>query len=127
MGRKKDLTLHETRKCLMCDNTFEVYTKSKKKYCSIKCMNQDPELIAKKKKTAKNTIDTKYNGVHWMNNKDTQKRHKETMNKRYGVDHALQNKEVHEKFKSTMIERYDVPYASQNYEIFEKNKNTRIN
>lgn len=37
----------ETRKCKMCDNTFDVKINSPKTYCGNKCSGNDPETIAR--------------------------------------------------------------------------------
>jgi len=129
MARPKDMNKHEFRLCKRsnCNNTFEVYKKSKKRYCSKKCSNTSKSLIKQKNISLKNTISVKYNGVHYMNNKDTQSKHKNTMKKRYGVEHALQSNNIMDSMKQNVIDKFGVDNVSKDIGVIEKIKQAKLN
>lgn len=115
----------EIRKCKMCPNTFKVKVNSNQIYCSSKCSNIDPEIKKKIGNSIKKTISEKYDGIHYMNDPEIQKKHKQSIKNKYGVEYALQNVEVKEKFLKTMNDKYGVDYACQNKELLNKSINKR--
>ena len=126
MAGIKDTSKWENRNCIECSITFEVYKKSKKIYCSKKCSNNSKSLIDIKNTTTKQTIEDKYGGIHYMNNKDTQLKHKQTMINRYGVKHALQNNNIIESMKKTCLDRYGVDNVSKHDVFIDKIKKTKL-
>ena len=123
---EKNMSKWETRKCIECDVEFDVYKKSKKKYCSKKCSNTSQILIDIKNKSAKQTIDEKYNGIHYMNNKETQQKHKQSMLKNHGVEHALQSDICKRKQINTLFDRYGITNPMGLSEFRDKIKQTKL-
>jgi hypothetical protein len=126
MAGIKDTSKWENRNCIECSITFEVYKKSKKIYCSKKCSNNSKSLIDIKNTTTKQTIEDKYGGIHYMNNKNTQLKHTRTMIDRYGVEHALQNGDIMKSMKKTCLDRYGVDNVSKHDVFIDKIKKTKL-
>jgi len=108
MPRKKNNDLYEIRLCSHpdCSNTFEINKKRPKLYCSKKCSNTSPIEINKKNNSMKNTVDTKYGGVHYTNHPDVKDKYKQTMIERYGVDSPFHSDEIISKINKTKLDRY---------------------
>ena len=104
-----------TRKCKMCDNTFEVKENSTKTYCSKLCCQADPVTKENIRTKQKLTFQKKYNGKHPMSLPETQAKHRATLKQKYGVEHALQSKACTDKAKATKQTRYgDINYNNNN-------------
>jgi hypothetical protein len=109
--------------CKMCTNLvkWDDAVKNNKEqkyrtYCSHKCLHNDPEQQAKKRKTE---IER-----YGIGKKSIVEKIKSTNNKRYGADFAIQTIEFQEKQKETNIERYGVENVIQKFEILEKREKT---
>lgn len=109
MPRKRDPNNYEIRKCKHpnCNNSFEISKKDRQMYCSKKCSNTSPVEINKKNNSMKNTVDTKYGGVHYTNNPDVKEKYKQTMIDRYGVDCPFHSPEIVSKINDTLMSRYN--------------------
>jgi len=109
MARPRNNNLYKTRTCSHpdCSNIFEVNKKETRLYCSKKCSNTSPIEINKKNNSMKNTVETKYGGVHYTNNPDVKEKYKQTMIDRYGVDCPFHSDEIISKINTTMMSRYD--------------------
>jgi very-short-patch-repair endonuclease len=94
MGRKKDETIREIRKCKICGKEFIVKKKHSKEMCSDECRLQWGE----KEEVKQKRLDTT----------------KKTVQEKYGVDHVWHLKDVHQK----TINNRDLN------SVFEKQKNT---
>lgn len=93
-----------SRKCHICENTFDVLPSSDKKYCSKKCSNADPDVKNRMIQSLRDKWDSL--GGHPMLLLQVQDKHKKTMLERHGVEHALQNHDILEKSHDIKIQRY---------------------
>jgi len=115
MPKKRNNNLYEIRTCAHpnCSNTFEVNKRYTKSYCSKKCSNTSPAEISKKNNSMKNTVETKYGGIHYTNNPDVKEKYKQTMIDRYGVDCPFHSPEIVSRINDTMMSRYnDLNYSN---------------
>ena len=104
VGRKKDLLLREIRKCVVCENEFEVKIRDSKKMCSDECRkkwnliqeNKDKRILAGEK----------------------------VLMAKYGVTSAFKLKETLEKSKNTLIEKYGISNPMDNIGFINKLKNS---
>lgn len=92
-----------SKKCKMCDKSFECLPSNKKRYCSKKCSNADPDTKQKQRNALKAIWDV--NG-HPMQHSEIQKKHKLTMLTKYGVEHALCNNKLLDKSKQNKLKKY---------------------
>lgn len=90
-------------------------------YCSSKCSNRDPEVIARMVSSQKKTYQIKYGG-HPMSLEDVRKKQQSTMQEKYGVKHALTKDE----FKCRVKETKEEKYGSSSYNNQEKIKATKL-
>lgn len=110
--------------CKVCRNktTFIGIKNGFLKYCSTKCLNNDPET----KEKIKNTNIDKYGCTNPLLNKDIQDKIKKTNLEKYGSENVFSNKKIQEKLKQTNIEKYGVENVSQSEEIKEKKIETTL-
>jgi len=97
---------HEMRECEYCKNEFEVYKKSKTRFCSDECRRKyqkTSEWGNKMYATYKKTMLEKYGVENIYQTKKFQQKAKETKLKRYGNE----NYNNQEKRRQTCFERYD--------------------
>lgn len=89
------------------------------KYCSPKCRNTDPEIIAKNSAGVSKSLKAAY----LERGEEIKKKRAETLKINYGIETptAFAIKEIQDKIKNTNIERYGV----DNVFRLEKNKNKR--
>jgi very-short-patch-repair endonuclease len=101
--------LKERPKCKICGKELE-YDKPSIGYgiyCSRKCMNSDPDVVAKRSAT---NVE-KYGSTCSLNNPEVKKKAVATWERELGVSHPFQSEAFKEKSKKTMQERhgYDNP------------------
>lgn len=133
--------------CKMCNNPvkWDDTKKSDKqkyrKYCSQKCLWNDPDIQAKKNKTMKDRygekLETivkktqktnlqKYGQRYAIQTDIVKKKRNDTCIERYGVDNPSKVKEFIDKRKETNFSKFGHIYAAQSLEIKEKTKQTYI-
>jgi len=94
-------------KCKTCDNivfSFIDNSKGYREYCSVKCMNSDPEIIDK----FHSTNLKKYGVDHPCKLKETIENRKKTCLKKYGVESPMQCEEVVDNLRKSTIKKYGV-------------------
>lgn len=126
MGRYKDKTVWEIRKCEICSIEFEVYKKNKKKYCSKKCANSDIRVKNKIKISQRKTYIKKYGVTHPMKLEETKNKFKRTMFRKYGTAHALQNKNIMKKMQNTVYNKYGTNNVFKSDIIIKKIKQIKL-
>lgn len=101
--------------CKVCKNktTFIGIKNGFLKYCSTKCLNNDPET----KEKIKQTNLEKFGCINPLSNKDIKDKIKKTNLKKYGSENVFGNKEIQEKLKQTIQDKYGVNNVSQSEEI----------
>ena len=108
MGRKKDLSLREIRRCSVCEKEFEVRKLSEKKMCSDECRkkwnsideNKEKRIEAGKKKVFEN------HGVDSVFKKEVFKTdYKTLMIDKYGVDNPMKHKLFVKNLQETLREK----------------------
>ena len=78
-------------------------------YCSNRCAQKDPDVIARVKATKmKNHGDPNFNNID---------KNKQTCKKRYGVEYAWQSNRVKEASKRTLIEHFGVDHQMRSKEV----------
>ena len=106
-------------KCKCCDNKVNYinFNTGYRKYCSVKCQTNDPEVIKKgidkkEKRYGKGNLSnnkkarqTKLERYGDPNYRDKEKS-KRTCRQRYGVDNPMQNKDIAKKSLNNKIEKY---------------------
>lgn len=124
---------------------FGSLSKGYARYCSSKCVNLDPDTLAKTKKTnlekygveSTNSLDSvknkkvkscieKYGVSNPSKIEEVKEKKKETCKSHYGVEHLLQNKEELEKIKQIMVEKYGEDNPQKIKEFKEKTKKTNL-
>jgi endogenous inhibitor of DNA gyrase (YacG/DUF329 family) len=102
--------------CKLCQKPVKFIDRQEgfRTYCSTKCLNSDPDMIARsrKSKIERNTEPSRLDN------------YKKTMLSKYGVEFSFQSEKIVEKIKATNQERYGVDYVLQSKEISEKSKKT---
>jgi hypothetical protein len=109
----KEGFINKPKKCKTCDS--KILTNVYQEYCSVKCSNNNPEVVEK----IKNTWSSK-------NNNDIeiiQTKRRKTNIVKYGVDIASKLPEVIEKNKNSHVKQWG-DFAMRNNEIVEKRKVT---
>ena len=108
MGRKIDLTIRETRKCIVCEKEFEVKKKIEKKMCSNECRktwNLIDENKIKRLEAGKKTV-LKNHGVDSIFKKEEFKNdYKKIMIGRCGVDNPMKFKLFVNNLQETLKEK----------------------
>lgn len=99
--------LNDTPKCY-CGNDVKFIKGKYRKYCSTKCMSNDPFVKNKKK----NTCIEKYGSEIPLKNEKIKEKIKIKL-KEKGVDNVSQLNSVKEKVKETNLKKYGVEYISQ--------------
>lgn len=110
--------------CKVCSKEVTRFIKSTNswwKWCSMKCMGSDPDVIAKKNNT--NAIK---HGGHPMHISALKDKQKATVIKNYGVDNPSKSKAVQQTMKNTFIKNYGVDNPSKNTEVIDKIRNAAI-
>jgi len=100
IGRKVDLTLREIRKCIICEEEFEVKKKANKKMCSDECRK-------------------KWNAIDENKFKRLEAGKKVVLNN-HGVDSIFKKEIFKTEYKNLMINKYGVDNPMK-YESFVKN------
>lgn len=126
MSGIKNISKWEVRECIECSLKFDIYKKSKKKYCSKRCSNGSKLLIDIKNESTKKTINDKYNGIHYMNNKETQQKHKQSMLLSHGTEYALQNNKCKQKQEQTLFDKYGISNPMESDIFRDKIKQTKL-
>ncbi len=125
------------RKCKICDNnvfSFIDSSKGYREYCSVKCMNYDPDIIdkfhatnlkkygvnhpCKLKKIIENRKKTclkKYGFQNAMQCKDVVNNLRKAMISKYGVDNSFKLESTRNKFKKTCMKKYGTEYPAQSH------------
>lgn len=109
--------------CPVCGKPtlFLSYDRGFQKYCSLKCSNNDPDVVKKKEQTS-----LKRYGVIKPQRLDVVKRKsRNTAIKNHGGQ-GNESISIKEKQKQTMIDRYGVECFSENPELLEKSKQTKF-
>ncbi len=105
IGGKKDMGIRETRRCVMCDNEFEIKKKQEGKLCSDKCRkkwgnipeNKDKRLEAAKKILLEN------HGVDSFFKKDGfREKYVNILVDKYGVDNPMKSDLIVERLQLTL-------------------------
>ena len=114
--------LNEPGKCMICGRPtkYDGPSKGYRKYCSLKCSNND---IDKKNKTRQTYLE-KYGVENPSQSKKIQDKKKETYLEKYGVENPSQSKEIQDKKKETYLEKYGVTHHMLIDDIKEKVKQT---
>ena len=108
IGRKKDESIREVRKCDMCNNDFEVKINNKKKLCSDECRikwgkikeNKDKRILASKKSFfEKHGVDSIFKKNEFKNGL------KKILVDKYGVDNPMKHEGSVTKLKNTLKEK----------------------
>ena len=109
--------------CLVCENRtkFINLREGYRKYCSCKCMNNDPS----KKEQVKQTNIKRYGGVAPACSQTVRNKMINTTKERYGVDNVMTDPNFVQKSVQTMTDRYGGPGNSSSI-LLEKYKNTNI-
>jgi len=147
MGRTKTLPDTISKICPVCKNTFDVsyYLRNTRTYCTKRCANHDPAIIAKMISSQNDTFNKKY-GMHPMKTEETKENLKQSVKEKYGVDwisksngwydkvkatklklHGMENYNNINKIKDTCIEKYGVDNYVKTDEYKEKYKSTCLN
>lgn len=92
---------------------FLSISKGYRKYCSKKCLSNDPNLIKKRE----NTCISRYGTKNPMESDSIKLKFKESILEKYGVDNISKVSEVKEKKRKTCFSNYGVEYNSQREEI----------
>ena len=98
----------------------KVWSSSGWKYCSLKCVNNSPEVKGKKRATCQKNF-----GVdNPSKSPEVIKQIGDTLEKNFGVRHALQVQELRTKAQDTLFSRYGVRQAMLSKELKEKQRET---
>ena len=125
-------------KCLTCSSNYTALltlNEGFRKYCGVKCMANNNSTKIK----TKETVRSRFGGVHHTKNKEwmssfvelqkkngSYKKGLKTLKTNYGVDNVFQLDKVKQQIKKTNLERYGVEHAMQNDEIKNKVKITTL-
>ena len=123
-------------KCLTCSSNYTALltlNEGFRKYCGVKCMANNNSTKIK----TKETVRSRFGGVHHTKNKEwmssfvelqkkngSYKKGLKTLKTNYGVDNVFQLDKVKQQIKKTNLERYGVKHAMQNNEIKIKTRNS---
>ena len=109
--------------CPVCGKLtpFLSYDRGFQKYCSLKCSNNDPEVIKKKEQTSLK----KYGTTKPQQTDIVKQKSRETSLRLYGGQ-GNESKFIQKKQNQTMIEKYGVKCFSQNKQLLEKSKQTKL-
>lgn len=110
-------------KCPVCGSPvpFLSYDRGFQKYCSLKCSNNDPEVIKKKEQTSLE----RYGTTKPQQTDIVKQKSRETSLKRHGGQ-GNESNFIQEKQNQTMIEKYGVKCFSQNKKLLEKAHQTKL-
>jgi len=134
--------------CKVCNKPTKFdkpWIKGYRKYCSVKCISKDNNIINKKKnnflkkygvdhhmkldiikKRVCNTNIEKYGFKHVLKNDKIKENRKETNLKKYGKEYYTQTKKYKLNVKKTNLKKYGKEYPIQNLIIKEKVRNTNL-
>lgn len=106
--------------CVVCgkEAKFKSMVVGYKKYCSIKCIQLDPEIRNKRE----NTMLKKYGVKNHMHLQSTLDKIKKTNLERYGYEHNFKSKTCRENYKKIIKEKY----GDENYNNYEQIKKTNL-
>ena len=108
IGRKKDLTLREVRKCIICEKEFDVKKTNPKKMCSDECRktwNSKEENKNKRLEAGKSVL-LRNHGVDSFFKKDSFKTdYKNLMVNKYGVDNPMKHQLFVNNLQETLKEK----------------------
>lgn len=101
----------EVPKCKICVKGVNWIDGKYRTYCSIKCMNNAPEVQEKKKQKcfANHGVENPQQST------EIKEKKKQTMFKRHGVEYPLQSEKIKENTRQTHMEVYGVEYPKQIY------------
>lgn len=107
--------------CPVCNNTFTIsyYLRNKRTYCSKKCSNNSPDVIAKMVHSQTETFTKKY-GMHPMQTENTKKNLKASVKEKYGVDWISSKEGWYDKVKNSNLKKY----GTETYTNVSKRKKT---
>ena len=128
-----------------CNNATTWKYKHYQTYCSIKCNNQDAQVITARGDTmmekygARTTLQSaelkdkvkctnikKYGHENAVRNTQVLEKMKQTNMDRYGVDNAMKSSTIRNRAKSTMTQRHGAPTTLQSESLSKKVKQTNI-
>lgn len=92
MGKSKFIKSHEIRKCVICDNEFEIYKFREKTTCSEKCLlklNASDEVNKKRMNSFEKTMMSKYGVNHPSKLLDFKSKLKQTKKEKYGDENYV--------------------------------------
>ena len=112
--------------CLTCGKptSFRNLEQGYSKYCSSKCLLQNPNEKQKVIEKRKKTCLTKYGVAHPLQSATIKNKVKETLVKRYGVTSPLQSPEVKKKYRETSLKKYGVTWPTKHNIVQEKTQQT---
>lgn len=99
--------IDEIPKCKICGKPVKFTNNAYPNYCSAKCRNNDPEVIAKNKAGVSKAL----KNVYIERGEDVKKKRANTLEKKYGTSGTsspFSFKDVQDKVKSTIFENYGV-------------------
>ena len=105
--------------CICCGGKVK-FKGTFSKYCSVKCVANDPELLKQKEKTNLE----RYNCNNPLQSPEIKEKIRKTNLKRYGYEYAISSVEVKEKIKRTCKERYGKDFILQTDDFKNKSKQT---
>ena len=117
-----DITLP---KCKICNKEIS-YNRmmNNRKYCSLKCAQNDPELIKNNKEKIRKTCLEKYGVDSFFKSKNFKEKSTETCLSKYGCEFTSQTSKMKEKSIETCLSKYGYKYANQSDSVKEKIRNT---
>lgn len=108
--------------CVICGKEvkFINFHLGYRKYCSQKCMQNDPEILDKKKKTSLE----RYGVENAMQSDEKKQKLKQTNLKRYGVENPFMLESIKEKIRETNRSKLGVEYPMQSKKVRGKSKDS---
>ena len=109
LGREKDQSIRETRKCLQCGVEFVERKKHKKNICSDECRglwSSNKDNIKKRIEKSKKVLLEKYGYDSIFKIDSFREGLKQIFQKKYGVDHPMGCKVIVDKLKNTVKENH---------------------
>jgi len=92
LGKEKDDSVRESRKCIQCGNEFSERIKHKKTICSDKCRvlwNQIPVNKENRLSKSKKTLQDNYGSNSFFDTKEFKSNYGNYFNDKYGVNHPM--------------------------------------
>jgi len=109
LGKEKDETIREVRKCLQCNKEFTERIKHKKTICSEECrllwnqipINKEIRLLKSKK-----ILQEKYNSSTFFGTEEFKSNYSKIFNDKYGVNHPMMVPEFVSKLQKSIRDKH---------------------